>query len=50
MRVNPRLHLLWNYVTLLNLLEPPPHPATFSASVRPISQSDEGGGFEDLGF
>lgn len=52
MRVNPRLNLLWNFVTLLNLLEPPPspRPATFSASVRPISQSDEGGGFEDLGF
>lgn len=52
MRVNSRLNLLWNFVTLLNLLEPPstPHSATFSASVRPVSQSDEGGGFGDLGF
>lgn len=75
MGLNPRLNLLWDFVTLLNLLEPQLHhqsvmgdtnsfclpwikwndaacivPSPFSASVRPISQSDEGSGFGDLVF
>lgn len=37
MRVNPRLNLLWNFVTLLNLLEPPPPPP---AQLLSLHQSD----------